>query len=94
MNSKGVVGVRVQSFKEWMEDEDAKRTKISAAVRGLPGVRQIGRTAWLKGADGQCRYPDLERLREVASAAEAVDLTKVFQPSEAKGDFHARDTIK
>ena len=35
---KGVVGVRVQSFKEWMEDEDAKRAKISAAVQGGDSV--------------------------------------------------------
>ena len=52
---------------------------------------QIGRTAWLKGADGQCRYPDLRKLREVDSPAEAgIDLHKAFRPSEAKGDFHAR----
>ena len=34
---KGVVGVRVQSFKEWMADEDAQRAKISDAVQGIPG---------------------------------------------------------
>ena len=42
LSSKGVVGVRVQSFKEWMDDGDAKRAKISDAVQGLPGVRQVG----------------------------------------------------
>ena len=41
MPSQGVVGVRVQSFREWMADEDAKRAKISDAVQGLPGVRQV-----------------------------------------------------
>ena len=51
---------------------------------------QIGRTAWLKGPDGQCRYPDLQKLREVDSAAEAIDLNKSFKPSKAKGNFNAK----
>ena len=41
LSSRGVVGVRVQSFKEWMADEDAKRAKISAAVEGFGDKRQV-----------------------------------------------------
>ena len=67
LSSKGVVCVRVQSFKEWMEDEDAKRAKISDQVEGFPTAeRQVGRTAWLKGPDGQAiHYPGLKKLKEV-----------------------------
>ena len=41
LSSRSVVGNRVQSFKEWMADEDAKRAKISAAVKGFGDNRQV-----------------------------------------------------
>ena len=91
LSSKGVVGVKVLSFKEWMADEDAKRAKISAAVEGLaPDKRQIGRMAWLKAADGQCHYPELKKLREVETTeAAGLDLNKTFLPN-SSGRFHEK----
>ena len=55
------------------------------------GVRQIGRTAWLKGSDGRCRYPQLKKLAEVD--IEEIDLGKTFKRSSevaANGQFHAK----
>ena len=46
--------------------------------------------AWLKGADGQSHYPELRKLREVETAAEAVDLNKTFRPTSASGPFRAK----
>jgi len=92
LSTRGVVGVRVQSFKEWMADEDAKRAKISAAVEGFGDKRQIGRTAFLKSADGQSiEYPELQKLKEVSSPEELLDLTKTYKSSSPAGaKFHAK----
>ena len=91
LSSKGVVAVRVQSFKEWMADEDAQRAKISAEVKGLEGQRQVGRTAFLKQANGQSiAYPNLQKLREINHPNEVLDLTISFQSTSRKTEFHAK----
>ena len=58
LSSRGVVGVRVQSFKEWMADEDAKRAKISAAVEGFGDKRQVslGYVQCLPFENGQSQF--------------------------------------
>ena len=80
-----IIGVRVQSFKEWMADEDAKRAQISDQVEGLDS-RQIGRTAWLKNANGECEYPKLKKLLQIEKADGVIDLNKSFQPNSKVGN--------
>ena len=89
-----MVGVRVQSFQEWMEDSEAMTSQISDQVRGLPTVeRQIGRTAWLKKKDGAAiPYPELKKLEEVEM--DAIDKNK--KPSKAAGEggtFHEKPLV-
>ena len=89
LSSKGVVCVRVQSFKEWMNDEDAKRAKISDLCEGLPqSERQVGRTAWLKDSDGKAHYPGLKKLKEVD--VKQIDTKKSFKSLSATTDFHQK----
>ena len=89
LSSKGVVCVRVQSFKEWMDDEDAKRAKISDLCEGLPqSERQVGRTAWLKDSDGKAHYPGLKKLKEVD--VKQIDTKKSFKSLSATTDFHQK----
>ena len=54
-------------------------------------MNQIGRTAWLKSADGQSiDYPELKKLKEVSSPGEMLNLTqKFFQSTSSTGaKFH------
>ena len=76
----------MQSFKEWMADEDAKRAQISDQVVGLDS-RQIGRTAWLKNANGECEYPKLKKLLKVQTADGVIDLNKSFEPNSKVGSI-------
>ena len=91
LSSKGVVCVRIQSFKEWMDDEDAKRAKISDVVEGLPpSERQVGRTAWLKDQDGQAiNYPGLKKLKEVDIKHLPKKVELAVNPA-VKTQFHKR----
>ena len=54
-------------------------------------MNQIGRTAWLKSADGQSiDYPELKKMKEVSSPGEILNLTqKFFQSAPSTGaKFH------
>ena len=54
-------------------------------------MNQIGRTAWLKSADGQSiDYPELKKMKEVSSPGEILNLTqKFFQSASSTGaKFH------
>lgn len=51
----GVPAVKIRSFEEWMEDEEARAAHLVAHVKGLKKV-QLGRVAWLDSAQP---YPEL-----------------------------------
>ena len=86
----GIAGVRVQSFQEWMDDEEAKKSRISDSVSGLPEAeRQIGRMVWLKNKEGAAiNYPDLKKMTEVDMAS--IDLNKMPYQSASKAGFHEK----
>jgi len=87
---KGIAGVRVQSFQEWMDDAEAKKSRISDSVSGLPEAeRQIGRMVWLKNKEGAAiNYPDLKKMTEVDMAS--IDLNKKPYQSASKAGFHEK----
>lgn len=63
LNKEGIPCLKVLSWDEWKEDEDARTAHIFAQVEGLKQP-QIGRLAWIASAQP---YPDLKALEHVDS---------------------------
>ena len=73
-----------------MDDAEAKKSRISDSVSGLPEAeRQIGRMVWLKNKEGAAiNYPDLKKMTEVDMAS--IDTNKKPYQSASKAGFHEK----
>jgi len=65
----GVPAVEIRSFEEWMEDKEARASRLVAHVNGLEKA-QLGRVAWLDSAQP---YADLEACKQQNSLSDRSD---------------------
>ena len=76
----GLPAAKIQTWRAWMEDKDARKARVVADVGG---EYQLGRTAWISSAG---EYPDLQPLEKGA----AVSKDKGAPPPAATGAPKAR----